>query len=407
MNILKKSWARIFQGGMYVGVSIMHFKEPEVVKGENSSKEIYKILKDKGINDTLVVVDDGLFNVPFTKDIIKALQDNGIKTAVFHDFKANPTIKNVEDGLAIYKANDCHSIIGLGGGSSMDTAKMIGARASNPTKTVTDMKGVLKVRKKLPLLIAIPTTAGTGSECTIAAIITDQDTHYKYAVEDPKLTPRIAILDPKLLENLPPHITSTTGMDALTHAVEAFTNKARTPRTNRNALEAIKLIYENLYESYKNPHDLVRRNNMQIASYKAGVAFTNAYVGYVHAIAHSLGGQYNVPHGLANALILPIVMKEYGKKIYKQIAKVYDYINMGDKNLSKEAKTKEFITWIYNMNKQMNISYNFCDLVKEEDIPTLVDHAYHEGYPLYPCPKMFDKEELTKLYHKVKEENNK
>jgi len=407
MNVFKKCWARLFQAGMYVGVTIMHFKEPKVVKGENSSKEIYKILQEKGIKDTLVVVDDGLFNVPFTKEIIKALEDHGIKTSVFHDFKANPTIKNVEDGLSIYLNNDCHSIIGLGGGSSMDTAKMIGARVTNPKKTVSDMKGVLKVRHKLPLLIAIPTTAGTGSECTIAAIITDQDTHYKYAIEDPKLTPKIAVLDPKLLENLPPHITSTTGMDALTHAVEAFTNKARTKRTNKFAIEAIKGIYENLYESYKNPHDLERRNNMQVASYKAGVAFTNAYVGYVHAIAHSLGGQYNVPHGLANSLILPIVMKSYGKKIYKRIAKVYDYIEMGDKNISKEAKTKEFIAWMYNMNKAMNITYNFADLIKEEDIPAMVDHAYHEAYPLYPCPKMYDREELTKLYHLVKEENTK
>lgn len=405
MNTFKTTLARIYQLGMYVGVSIMHFKEPKVIKGEDASLKISSILKDRNITDTLVVVDDGLFHVPFTSNIIDALNKNGIKTCVFHNFKMNPTIANVEEGVKIYTENNLHSIIGLGGGSSMDTAKMIGARIKNPNKTVQQMKGLLHVRHKLPLLIAIPTTAGTGSETTVAAIITDEKTSHKYPIEDPKLIPVYAVLDPKLLVKLPAHITSTTGMDALTHAIEAFTNRGRTMRTNRNALEAIKLIYENLYQSYLNPNDLTARNNMQLAAYKAGVAFTNAYVGYVHALAHALGGQYNVPHGLANALILPIVLKEYDKKAYKQVAKIYDYINMGEKSISKKEKFEKIINWIYELNKKMDVRFNFNETIKDEDIITMVNHAYSEGYPLYPCPKMFNKEELTRLYQKIKEEN--
>lgn len=405
MNILKTCLARTFQKGMYVAVTLMNFREPKVIAGEGVSNKIHELLKEKNINDTLIVVDDGLFNVPFVKTIIESLENNGIKVSVFHDFRANPTIKNVEDGLKIYKENNCHSIIGLGGGSSMDTAKMIGARATNPNKTVQKMKGLMHVRHKLPLLIAIPTTAGTGSETTVAAIIIDESTHHKYPIEDPKLIPEYAYLDPTLLVKLPNFITSTTGMDALTHAVEAYTNRARTKRIKKNALEAIKLIYENLYQSYMNPNDLIVRNNMQLAAYKAGVAFTNGYVGYVHALAHALGGKYNVAHGLANSVILPVVLKEYGKKIYKDIAKIYDYINMGDQRLSNKEKFDKFIDWIYEMNKKMNITVNFNEMIKEDDIPTLANFAYQEGYPLYPCPKMFNRVELAKLYHNVKQEN--
>ena len=405
MNIFKTFLARFYQLNLWLGVTIMHFKEPIVYKGDNISNEIYKILKQNGLSDTLVVVGNSLYNTKCAKEIIGNLENNGIRTSVYHDFTTNPTNKNVEDGLKVYRENKHHSLIGLGGGSSMDTAKAIGACASNPKKKIKDMKGILKVKKKLPLLIAIPTTAGTGSETTIAAVIIDAESRLKYTIEDPKLTPKIAVLDPKLLVNLPPHITSTTGMDALTHAIEAYTNRARTPRICKNALEAIKLIYDNLYKSYKEPTNLTYRNNMQVASYKAGVAFTNGYVGYVHALSHALSGKYNVPHGLANSLILPIILKEYSFTIYPRIARIYDYINMGDKRLSYKEKAQRFIDWIYLMNQQMNIKSDFNSLIKEEDIKELVEHSYKEAYPLYPCPKMFNRKELTKLYYKIKNEN--
>lgn len=406
MNAFKTCFARIYQKTVFiVQNTILHVKEPIVYKGEGLSNELHTILKQNGISDTLVVVDDGLFNVPFTKEIIKHLEENGIRTSVFHDFRVNPTIKNVEEGLSIYVNNKHNSIVGLGGGSSLDTAKMIGARATNVHKSVEDMKGILKVSRKLPLLIAIPTTAGTGSETTLAAVIIDDATRHKYPIEDPKLTPKIAVLDPKLLVGLPGSITSTTGMDALTHAVEAYTNHARTKKVKQNALDAIKLIYENLLNSYEEPTNLTYRNNMQVASYKAGVAFTNGYVGYVHALAHALGGKYNIAHGLANALILPTVLKAYDKKIYRRIAKIYDYISMGDKRLSKKEKTEAFISWIYDMNRKMNIKYNLNDLIKEEDIKDLTENSYKEGFPLYPCPKMFNRKEVKELYYQVKEEN--
>lgn len=397
--------ARTYQTIIYIGMIITHLREPKVYQGEGISNEIYKILEEHNIHDTLLVVDNKLFEESFTADIIKALLDHNIKVAIFHNFAANPSTKNVLEGLSIYKENDCHSIIGLGGGSSIDIAKMIGACVTNNKKNLDDMKGLLKVVHKTPLLIAVPTTAGTGSECTAVAVITNDETHHKFTIEDPKLIPSVAILEPKLLVNLPSHFTSTTGMDALTHAIEAFINLFRTRKSNKNALEAIKLIYENLYESWSNPEDLIKRNNMQLAAYKAGVAFTNAYVGYAHALSHALSGQYNVPHGLANSLILPIVLKAYGNKIYERIAIIYDYIKMGPTDISKKEKTEKFINWIYEINHKMDIHFNFNEIIKDVDISSLVENAYHEAYPLYSCPKMFEREELASLYNQIRIEN--
>lgn len=405
MNPIKTCYARIYQKILYVAVYILHVKQPKVIHGKESAEAIEQILKEKNIDNCLLVVDDGLFKLPMTQDIINNLSKKNIRVSVFHNFQANPTIKNVEEGLEMYKNNKHTAIVGLGGGSSLDTAKMIGARASNPKKSVEQLKGLLKIRHKLPLLIAIPTTAGTGSETTLAAVIVNEKTHHKYAVNDPKLVPIYAILDPSLLVNLPGKITSTTGMDALTHALEAYTNHARTKNIKKHASTAMKLIKENLVLSYQNPKDLKLRENMQIASYDAGVAFTTGYVGYVHALAHALGGQYNIPHGLANALILPIVMEAFGKSAFSRLANVYDYIELGDKNITKEEKAKAVIAWIRALNNTMDIHFDLYNTIKEEDLPKLVENAYREAYPLYPCPRMFDRNEIKNLFLRIKEEN--
>ena len=189
--------------------------------------------------------------------------------------------------------------------------------AVKPNQSLAQMKGILKVHKKLPLLMAVPTTAGTGSETTLAAVITDADTRYKYAINDFPLIPRYAVLDPKVTLSLPPFITATTGMDALTHAVEAYIGNSTTIDTRRDALKAVKLIFENIDIAYEHGDNIQARRNMLHASFYAGCAFTKSYVGYVHAVAHSLGGQYNVPHGLANAILLPLVLREYAPALTK------------------------------------------------------------------------------------------
>ena len=392
---------RCYQQTMRLAEYFLGIKEPEVISGEGSIKRAPDVLNERGLSRPLVVTDNGIHSLGLLNPLFEALKAKNIEYAYFHDVVANPTIKNVEDGLKIYKENKCDSIIAVGGGSAMDAAKMIGARAVRPKKTVEKMKGILKVGKKLPFMIAVPTTAGTGSETTLAAVIVNQDTHHKYACNDPHLIPKLAILDPSLLIGLPPKITSTTGMDALTHAVEAYIGHANTRKTKNSAIFAVKLIRNNLYDSFKDGTNLMHRENMQKAAFLAGVAFTRAYVGYVHAIAHSLGGKYNVPHGLANAIILPYVLEAFGKKAHKRLAELCDELSLCEDSKSKAEKAATFIGWVREMNKAMDIPEKFDIEYNEDDVNEMVGHAFKEGNPLYPVPKEFTKEDFKKIYRIV------
>ena len=283
----------------------------------------------------------------------------------------------------------------------MDCAKAAAARVVKPNQSIRKMRGYLKVHKKLPPFFAVPTTAGTGSETTLAAVVTDPETHEKNAICDSCLRPKYAVLDPTLTIGLPPHITSTTGMDALTHAVESYIGKSNVKSTIRYAEDATKLIHANLEKAYNNGKDMEARNNMLKGSYLAGNAFTRAFVGYVHAIAHNLGGLYNTPHGLANAVILPHVLEWYGECIYPQLAKLADIIGITNENMSVAEKGIAFIEEIKRMNKAMNIPEKF-DFIKEEDIPTLVSRALKEGNPGYPVPKIMNASECEKVIRSIR-----
>ena len=328
--------------------------------------------------------------------MFEELKARGIEYFVYDGVQPNPTIPSIEECKDMYIANQCEGIIAFGGGSPMDCAKAAAARVVKPKKSVRKMRGYIKVNKKIPPFFAVPTTAGTGSETTVAAVVTDPETHEKNAISDPCLRPKFAVLDPALTTGLPPHITSTTGMDALTHAVEAYIGKSNVKSTIRYAEDATKLIHDNLEKTYKDGKDIEARDNMLKASFYAGSAFTRAFVGYVHAIAHNLGGLYNTPHGLANAVILPYVLDWYGDKAYKPLAKLADIINIIKEDMSVEEKAKAFIAEIRRMNKAMNIPDKF-DFIKEEDMNTLVKRALKEGNPGYPVPKIMNEKECEKV----------
>lgn len=394
MNFFKKIYCRVYQGIFRIALPFLPYREPKLLK---SNEEVAGIIKEMGLKKALIVTDKTLYNLGLTLDLEKALSKSDIEYIVYSDTVANPTTKNVEDALLVYKNEECDLIIAFGGGSSMDCAKALGARVVRPNKTLNKMKGLLKIRKKLPLLIAIPTTAGTGSETTLAAVITDAETRHKYAINDFSLIPHFALLDAKLTVNLPPFVTATTGMDALTHAVEAYIGKSTTKDTRKNALEATKLIFENLLDVYHKGQNLEKRKNMLVASYKAGLAFTKSYVGYVHAVAHSLGGKYNVAHGFANAVILPIMLKKYGKSVYKKLYKLGLYAGLFSKETSYEEASNIFIKKIEELNTQMNIGDKIPG-IRKEDIEELAKTAEREANPLYPVPKLFTAKELENVY---------
>ena len=403
MNLFKKIYCRAFQFVLRIGMYFIHFPSPKLISGEDSILKVKDILVEKKINCVLIVTDNNLFSLGLLNKMLKSLDSaEEIKYVIYKDVVPNPTIDNIEEGLKLYKENDCKAIIAFGGGSPMDTAKGIGARVARPKKQISKMKGLLKVGKKLPLIIAIPTTAGTGSETTVAAVISNPKTHEKYPINDPKLVPQYAVLDPNLIVNLPGKITSTTGMDALTHAIEAYIGNSNTRKTKNSAILAVKLIFNNLEESYNNPQNKEARNNMLIASYHAGVAFTRAYVGYVHALAHTLGGFYGVPHGLANSILLPVVLEKFGDSAYKKLAELADLINLTDSSLTNKEKAEAFIREIKNMNTRMCIPSKIENIIKEDDIVLMCERADSEGNPLYPVPRLMGKKEFAEIIESIR-----
>lgn len=395
MNTLRKIYCRAFQKAFHIAIPFLPYRKPKIA---GSVKELPEIIMRHKCTHVLIITDGGIMKLGLTRRLEKALKEAGIPYTIYDKTVANPTTVNVREALELYHKEGCDAIIGFGGGSSMDCAKAVGACAVKPNQSLAQMKGILKVHKKLPLLMAVPTTAGTGSETTLAAVITDADTRYKYAINDFPLIPRYAVLDPKVTLSLPPFITATTGMDALTHAVEAYIGNSTTIDTRRDALKAVKLIFENIDIAYEHGDNIQARRNMLHASFYAGCAFTKSYVGYVHAVAHSLGGQYNVPHGLANAILLPLVLREYGSRIDKKLHKLAIAAGLTDKNTPDHEAAELFIRSIEEMKERFGI-VNIVKEIQETDIPKLAHYADKEANPLYPVPKLMDASELEKFYY--------
>ena len=395
MNTLRKIYCRAFQKAFHIAIPFLPYRKPKIA---GSVKELPEIIMRHKCTHVLIITDGGIMKLGLTRRLEKALKEAGIPYTIYDKTVANPTTVNVREALELYHKEGCDAIIGFGGGSSMDCAKAVGACAVKPNQSLAQMKGILKVHKKLPLLMAVPTTAGTGSETTLAAVITDADTRYKYAINDFPLIPRYAVLDPKVTLSLPPFITATTGMDALTHAVEAYIGNSTTIDTRRDALKAVKLIFENIDIAYEHGDNIHARRNMLHASFYAGCAFTKSYVGYVHAVAHSLGGQYNVPHGLANAILLPLVLREYGSCIDKKLHKLAIAAGLADKNTPDHEAAELFIQAIEEMKERFGI-VNIVKEIQETDIPKLSHYADKEANPLYPVPKLMDASELEKFYY--------
>ena len=393
---------RTYQAGfkLVMGTNFFNWKEPYLLEGPGSIRKLPALIKSKGINSVLIVTDKGLTGLHLLDTLYEELDNSNIKYKVFDDVQPNPSIENIEAAKEAYLGGGCEAIIAFGGGSPMDCAKAAGARVANPKISVRKMRGLLKIRKPLPPLFAVPTTAGTGSEVTLAAVVTDEETHEKCPINDPKLRPGYAVLDPELTVGLPPKVTSTTGMDALTHAVEAYIGRSNVANTEDYARKAVKLIFDNIQVAYNDGKNIEARGNMLKASYYAGMAFTRAYVGYVHAIGHNLGGFYHIPHGLAMAVILPYVLDYYGESAYERLSQLADIAGLETSGLSQAQKAQLFIAKVREYNSAMGIPEHIEGIL-EKDVPTIAQRALKEGNPLYPVPKLMGFDECMYLIRKI------
>ncbi len=385
----------------HIGSALLTWPKPELLQGPGSSRRIPELLEASGAKKPMVVTGRTVGKT-LAPPILESIRKAGFSYVHFDAVEANPSAATVEEIVRLYRAEGCDSFLAIGGGSPMDAAKAAGARIARPGKTLGQMAGLFGVMKKLPPFIAVPTTAGTGSETTIAAIITDEKTHHKYAIMDLHLVPRYAVLDAELTLGLPPHITAATGMDALTHAVEAYLCRSNTTKESlRMAEEAAVAIFQNLEKAYADGSDLNARSAMLEASFKAGFAFTRSGVGNVHAIAHTLGGLYGIAHGLANAVILPIVLEDYGAAVWKKLAKLSTLCSTADHGSDKQ-RARAFIQAIYAMNARMGMPRGF-ERIEEKDIPQMVSWALKEANPTYPVPVIYDEEHCAAVIKKIKE----
>ena len=393
-------WCRTFQSVLKIGNYFMGYRMPKYLEGPGKIKELGAFLKEKGINDVLVVTGSGMVRRGQVQPMLDGFASNGIRYTLQTYDTTDPTSDDVEAGYQTYKENGCKSIVAIGGGSRIDCAKGIAAKAVHPKKTVAQLQGLLKVLWPIPPFVAIPTTAGAGSETTVAAVITDSSTHRKAAINDPFLIPKYAVLDPELTVGLPPYTTATTGMDALAHAVEAYTNKTyNTKLEDKLAQEAVKLIHDNILAAFEDGSNLEARQNMQRGAFFAGRAFTRGCVGYVHAIGHTLGGLYGVPHGLAMAVLLPHVMREFGAPAHKRLADLADICGIdGETNADK---ANNFIRWIEETNAKMGLPNKF-DMIQEKDIDQMISWAKKEANPLYPVPVVWTRKDFRRLIESIR-----
>ena len=391
---------RIAHGAYALLKVFMRWRTPTTITGEGCIRRVPEILAACGSKHPLVVTDPWLAE-HLAPRLEEALQDAGVAYTLYSDVLPNPTIANCEHARDVYVAEGCDGLVALGGGAPMDTAKTCGALVARPGKTARQMCGKFGVGRKLPPLIAIPTTAGTGSETTLAAVIVDQEDHHKTSIMDPVLMPRYAVLDPLLTVGLPPFVTATTGLDTLVHALEAYFSRSNSTReTNQLAEDAVRIVFRFLERAYNDGTDMEARAQMQIAANKGGFAFSRVGVGNVHAIAHTLGGLYNTPHGLANAVILPYVLKDYGPRIQKKLAYLAECVGLTFGG-TEEERANAFIAEVEAMNRRMGIPAGF-DFIRDEDIEQMITWAMKEANPVYPVPQVYTREHFRKVIEQIR-----
>lgn len=396
LGTLKEAYFRTYQTVMKTTATVLPFPVPTLLSGAGSVMQLAENISVRGLRHVLVVTDKDLVALDLPVGFCKSLAERDIKYTVFDEVQPNPTIENIEDGVRTYRDRGCDCIVAFGGGSPMDCAKGIGARLGNPFLSVAQMEGLFRVVLPIPPFFAVPTTAGTGSECTIVAVITDAASHRKFVITDLGLAPKIAVLDPELMVGLPAHITAATGMDAMTHAVEAYIGRSGSAFTDDNAERAVRLIFANLEECYRNGKNLDARYQMALASYCAGAAFTRAYIGYVHAIAHNMGGLYGVPHGLANAIILPHVLRFSRVEAQAKLAALARLVGLGEPGDPEKILAALFIEAIDQMNERMSIPTTIAEL-QASDIPLIAKRALEEAHPDYPVPRIMTRQQCEDL----------
>lgn len=379
-------------------LKVLNIPKPFILTGADSSLALCRTVARSGIKRIMVVTDAPLLKLGLLDPMVGALRAAGMVVRVFSEVEPDPGYELVQKGVAELTECGAEAVLTVGGGSSIDCAKAIvlsHANACPPSKLTGLWLYAMPRRKGVPLY-AVPTTAGTGSEATIAAIVSDKAARTKKSIIDPKIVPGLAALDPKLTVGLPPFLTACTGMDALTHAIEAYISAMAMPETDEMARTASTMILRSLPATCQNGHDLDAREELLIASCLAGMAFTRAGVGYVHAFAHQLGGLYHLPHGLANAIVLPHVLEFSRSACARRLAEMAAVADIGASGMSADARAETFIAHIRQLSTSLGIPMVVEEL-RPDDFETIIDRAFAEAHGTYGVPRYLDRGSARRL----------
>ncbi len=396
IGLFRKIGYRVFQFSFYYGSRLLPWRVPVQYRGPGTLAKLPDILALRKLGNVMVVTDRQLMSLGLPNRALRLLEDANIKYTLFDEVEPNPSTDTVEALRKSYADHACQGFVAFGGGSVMDAAKAAGARIARPKRTLEQMGGFLKVLKRIPPIIAIPTTAGTGSETTIAAVVTDYTTHRKFALSDLSLIPHVAILDPELTIGLPPAITAATGMDALTHAVESYLCLFVSKKCRKFSEDAVRIIFGSIEKATADGSDLHAREQMLAAAFLGGSAFTRAGLNYIHPIAHTLSGLYKEAHGRANAVVMPHVLRYYGAPVHQKLAKLALCAGLPVAGMSDAEAANAFIEAISRLNRVLLIPDGF-DYIRDADIPQICDWALAEANPFYPVPILYGKEEIAEI----------
>lgn len=370
--------------------------------GAGARKELPEVLNRMGLKKALVCTDKGLLKVGTAQKVTDVLDEAGFPYEIYSEIKPNPTVTNVKQGVAAFAEAKADCIIAIGGGSSMDTAKGIGIVTNNPEfSDIVSLEGVAPTKKKSVPIIALPTTAGTGAEVTINYVIIDEERQAKMVCVDPNDIPAVAIVDPELMYSLPKSLTAATGMDALTHAIEGYITKGAWVMSDMYELQAIKMIAENLPLAVEEPTNPVGREGMALAQYIAAQAFSNVGLGLVHGMAHPMGSLHDIPHGVANALLLPTIMEFNMPKCIEKYGVIAKTMGVDTTGMTPEQAAQAAVDAVKALSVRVGIPQTLTELgIKEEDIPALAAQAIADV-----CtpgnPRDVTEEEIKELYKKV------
>ena len=397
---LQRLWIRAHQRLLQGLALVLPFPRSRLLVGAGSSRQLAAELRRRGWRRPLLVTDRTLMQLALPRPLQDALAATGMPCVLYDRVPENPCLTSVEAGLQHFKSQGCDSLIAIGGGSVIDCAKGIAARAGNPWLPLRRMEGLFRVLLPPPPLACVPTTAGSGSEASIAAVFTDPDSNRKLAIADLKLIPQVVAIDPVLMLGLPPSVTAAAGMDALTHAVESYIGRGGTPFSHHKALAALRRIAVWLLHAYRQGDDLEARLQMALAAHEAGQAFTRTNVGYAHAIAHGLGCHYGIPHGLANAMALPVVLRWSKPACEERLASLARALDLDETDETGPALAERFIAWIEELNRQLGIPATVASL-RSCDIPTISRSVLREAHPGYPGPRLMDQASCEALLRRL------